>query len=110
MKVREPAARDWLKTGLYIALAIGTTIVSIALLFPLGPIGVILWLGVAVGSMYLLLRRHARSTVHRCPDCGQEFEIAVLTDFTSPHCHSKKHLRCPECGKRAWATILMRAD
>ncbi len=89
MKVREPVASDWLKTGLSIALAIGTTIVTIALLFPLGPIGVILCVGVAVGSMYLLLRWHARSTVYRCPDCGQEFEMSVLTDFISPHWHSK---------------------
>jgi len=109
MKHREPTGRDWLKAGLYIALAIGTIVLSMVLLLPLGPVGVILWVGAAVGAMYLLVRWHARSTVYRCPDCGHEFEISVLTDFISPHWGSRKYLKCPECCRRDWATVLMKA-
>jgi len=110
MRYREATARDWLRAGVYIALAIGTIVVSIVLLFPLGPVGVTVWLAVSGGTMYLLVRWHAKITAYRCPECGHEFEISVLTDFVSPHWCSKKRLRCPECGGRDWATILMKSS
>ncbi len=109
MRYRDVTPRDWLKAGLYIALTIGTMVVTMILLIPLGPVGIAAWLGVASGSMYLLVRWHANSTAYRCSACSSEFEISVLTDLVSPHWGSRKYLRCPECGRRDWATILMKA-
>ncbi len=53
--------------------------------------------------LLLLVRWHARNFAYRCPECGQEFEISVFTDFISPHGVGKKYLKCPRCQKRSWA-------
>lgn len=110
MPYREVTTRDWLKTGLFIALTIATVVVTWVLVVPLGAGGMVAWFAMSVASVYLLIRWHANTTAYRCPDCGHEFEISVLTDWVSPHWHGRKLLRCPGCGTRGWATILIQAD
>jgi len=110
MSYRSITAKDWLKAGLYILLTITLISVSAALLSQFEMTGIIVWLVIAAGSMYLLVRWHANSTAYRCAMCNHEFEIPVFTDLISPHFFSKKYLKCPQCDKRSWTTILMRSD
>ena len=111
MPYREATKTDqWRALG-YTLLTILAIVVTGLILAPLSwPVGLLVWLVIPVGSTFLLVRWHAHSTAYRCPACGQEFEIAVLTDLVSPHFRSRKYLRCPQCGKRGWATVLMRVD
>lgn len=108
MPYRSVTAKDRLKAGLYILLTITLIAVSAALLSQFEMTGIIVWVMIAAGSMYLLVRWHANSTVYRCAACNHEFGIAVFTDLISPHLLSRKYLKCPQCSKRSWATILMR--
>jgi DNA-directed RNA polymerase subunit RPC12/RpoP len=80
-----------------------------ALLIPrFWPGGLVVWLAIVTGSMFVLVRWHARSTVYRCAACGHEFEIPPWTDLFAPHVPDKKRLKCPECGTRDWAEILVK--
>lgn len=112
MPYREVTAKDWRKVALYILLALLVIAVSGWLLIPLAkPIGMIVWLAVIVaGALFFLVKWHARSTAYRCPACGQEFEISILADFISPQVPDKKYLKCPHCGRREWAAVLMKEE
>jgi len=110
MPYRSVTTKNWLKAGLYILLTITIVAGGAALLSQFEMTGIIVWLVIAAGSMYLLVRWHANSTAYRCAACGHEFVISVFTDLISPHFFSKKYLKCPQCDKRSWATILMRSD
>ena len=101
---------DWLKTLAYILLAFAVIAAGgIFLISQHWPFGLILWLLVFVGGVLsFLVRWHARTTAYRCAHCGHEFEISALTDFRSPHFPSRKYLRCPSCGTRCWAEILIK--
>lgn len=65
-----------------------------------------LWLIIVAGGLALLVAWHARNFAYLCPGCGEVFEISTLENFISPNGVNKKYLRCPRCGKRAWADIL----
>ncbi len=65
-----------------------------------------LWLIVIIVSLVLLVAWHAKNFAYLCPGCGEVFEISTLEDFLAPNGVNKKYLRCPKCGKRAWADIL----
>ena len=111
MPYREVTRRDWMKVGAYILLTIIVIAVGALALVPgARPLEMALWLVLFFGGLFLLVRWHANSTAYRCPACGHEFEISTLTDFISPHTTSKKFLKCPQCGKRKWATVLMKKD
>jgi DNA-directed RNA polymerase subunit RPC12/RpoP len=112
MSHRRVTKRDWWKVGGYILLAAAIIVVTARILIPVAwPIGFAVWLAVFVsGGLFLLVRWHAKSTAYRCPACGSEFEISVLTDFASLQLPGRKYLKCPQCGKRSWATVLMRTD
>ena len=110
MPYREATKGDGWRAGAYIILTIAVPVASAAMLIPVAwPIGFAVWLALfAGGSLYLLVRRHAKSTAYRCPACRHEFEISVLSDLASPQLPGKKYLQCPQCGKRNWATVLMK--
>jgi DNA-directed RNA polymerase subunit RPC12/RpoP len=112
MSYREPTPRDWGRTGAYILAAITTITGSAVILSPIvWPFGFIIWLVTApVGTLFLLVRWHARSTAYRCPVCGNEFEISTLTDLASPHAFGKKYLKCPRCGNRRWMQVLIKEE
>jgi DNA-directed RNA polymerase subunit RPC12/RpoP len=110
MHYRPVTARDWLKTGLLVVLMIAVTVVAAVLLSELGWPGMVLWAAVFLGSLLLLVKWHAANTVYRCQACGNVFSISMMTDAISPHLLDRKYLKCPECGKRSWATVLMRDD
>ena len=107
---RDPTTKDWVKTAMYVVIALIVIMGSALVLTSFSwPVGMLVWLAVFVaGSLYLLVRWHARATAYRCAVCGYEFTISTLLDLTSPHVPDKKFLKCPQCGKRSWAMILMR--
>ncbi|MCJ7617108.1 MAG: hypothetical protein MUO43_11295 [Desulfobacterales bacterium] len=110
MPYRDVTKRDWWKVAAYILLTIAIIVVTAVILIPMAwPVGLVAWLAIIVsGSLFLLVRWHAGSTAYRCPACEHEFEISVFTDFVSPQVPDKKYLKCPQCGKRNWATVLMK--
>lgn len=111
MPYRQVTKRDWWRVGVYILLTIVVITVGALVLVPgTQPLEMALWLVMFFGGLFLLVRWHANNTAYRCPECGHEFEISVMTDFISPHTTSKKYLKCPQCGKRKWANVLMRQD
>ena len=111
MPYREVTKKDWWRVGAYVLLTIVVSSVGARVLVPgTRPLEMVLWLVMFFGGLFLLVRWHANSTAYRCPECGHEFEISVLTDFISPHTPNKKYLKCPQCGKRKWATVLMKKD
>lgn len=111
MPYRAATKNDWLKVGAYILLTILVIAAGAAVLIPgLSLFEMGLWLVIFFGGLFLLVRWHAHSTAYRCPGCGHEFEISVLTDFISPHTAEKKYLKCPQCGKKRWATVLLKQD
>ena len=110
MPYRQPTSRDRWKTGLYILLTIIIIVVTGMILMQMfGAVGLVVWIAVFVaGSLFLLVRWHAKNTAYRCRVCGHEFEISTGTDLMSPHVPEKKYLKCPQCGKRSWATVLVK--
>ena len=65
-----------------------------------------LWIMIMAGGLVLLIVWHTKNFAYLCPGCGEVFEVSTLEDFISPNGVNKKYLRCPRCGKRAWADIL----
>ena len=112
MPYREVTRRDWWRVGGYVLLTVAVIVVTGAILIPVAwPVGLIVWLATFVsGTLFLLVRWHANNTAYRCPACGYEFEISAFTDFASLQVPDKKYLKCPQCGKRNWATVLMKKD
>jgi len=112
MSYRDVTRADQLKVLAYLVLMILFNVVTAVTLMPRAwPWGFIIWLLLCfVGSLFLLVRWHANITAYRCPKCGCEFEISFFTDFISPHFPNKKYLKCPRCGEKSWAEILMKAD
>jgi DNA-directed RNA polymerase subunit RPC12/RpoP len=110
MPYRKVTSRDWWRVGAYILLTVAVLVVSAVILVPMArPVGLFVWLAFfAGGGLFLLVRWHAHHTAYRCPACGDEFEISVFTDFVSPQVPNKKYLKCPHCGQRNWATVLMK--
>jgi len=110
MSYREVTKRDWWKVGAVTLLTVAIIVITAVILIPIAwPVGLVAWLAVIFsGSLFLLVRWHTGTTAYRCPTCEHEFEISVLTDLVSPHVPDKKYLQCPQCGKRNWATVLMK--
>jgi DNA-directed RNA polymerase subunit RPC12/RpoP len=109
---REVTKSDWWKGSRHILLVIVVIILSAPLLIPMAwPVGIVLWFLLPVcGSVFLLLRWHAGNTAYRCEVCGSEFEISAITDLVSPNLLDRKLLRCPQCGKRSRAKVLVKED
>ena len=112
MPYRDVTKRDWWRVSGYTLLTVAFIVVTAVILIPMArPVGIIVWLAIFVsGGLFLLVRWHAKSTAYRCPACDHEFEISAFTDLASLQVPDKKYLKCPQCGKRNWATVLMKKD
>ncbi len=103
----ESTREDWRKTFSYIAVLV---VINVIGTFFLLPAFWYIWLILIAGSLFLLVRWHAKNFAYRCPKCGHEFEISTSRDFISPHGSSKsigwKYLKCPKCHERSRATVL----
>ncbi|OIQ05910.1 MAG: hypothetical protein AUK59_02025 [Candidatus Altarchaeum sp. CG2_30_32_3053] len=104
---QETTKEDWIRTIIYIAAFVAIIIIGAIFLLP--AYGYI-WLILFVGSLFLLVRWHAKNFAYRCPKCGHEFEISAFIDFISPHGLCKgggwKYLKCPKCHERSRATVI----
>ena len=102
-RYREVFQSDWYGTALVLFAFIALIVVSSVFLLPSYWY---LWLIIIAGSLALLVAWHARNFAYLCPGCGEVFEVTALEDFLGPNGGNKKYLKCPKCGKRAWADIL----
>jgi len=112
MAYREVTGADRLKVVAYLVLMIFFNVITAVVLMPRAwPWGFIIWLIVCFcGSLFLLVRWHAKVTAYRCAACAEEYEISFFTDFISPHIPNMKYLKCPDCGEKGWAEVLMKVD
>jgi hypothetical protein len=94
---------DWIKPGIYMALCVVVVIAGALTLLPA------FWYAYAIlvaAALYLLVRWHSRYYAYRCPNCGNEYTVGIITDFINPHGFSGgltpwKYLRCPKCHQRS---------
>lgn len=99
----EVTEKDWYETALALLASIAVIVIILEFLLPGRWY---LWLLVSGGGIALLATWHARNFAYRCPACNRIFEVSTLEDFLGPNGVNKKYLRCPKCGKRAWADIM----
>jgi DNA-directed RNA polymerase subunit RPC12/RpoP len=66
-----------------------------------------LWMAVVFGSTLLIVVWHTKKFAYRCPNCNEVFEISVIDNFLGPNHITKKYLKCPKCGNRGWAQIMV---
>ena len=103
----ESTREDWRKTFSYIAVLVAINVIGTLFLLPALWY---IWLILIAGSLFLLVRWHAKNFAYRCLKCGHEFEISISRDFISPHGSSEgsgwKYLKCPKCHERSRATVL----
>lgn len=107
----ETTRKDWIRTISYSAIYCVAVV--------LGAIFLIhsywyLWIFIFVVGLILLVRWHAKVSVYRCPNCGNEFQISTITDLISPQgvgrtedgkFYGWKYLKCP-CGNRMRAVLV----
>ncbi|HET8686570.1 MAG TPA: hypothetical protein VFM18_07885 [Methanosarcina sp.] len=99
----EVSQSDWYATAQVLFAFIAVIVMSSVFLLP----GYwYLWLLIIAGSLALIVAWHAKNFAYLCPRCGEVFEVSTLEDFLSPNGVNKKYLKCPRCGKQAWADIL----
>ncbi len=102
-KYQMVTGKDWGKTAFL--LFIFVTVMSLSSIILFSEYWYF-WLLIVVGGMTLIVTWHAKNFAYRCPGCGEIFEVSAMEDFFGPNGVNKKYLRCPKCGKRAWAEIL----
>lgn len=98
---------DWIRTIIY--LVVFAAVIIIGAIFIL-PVYWYIWLILVMGSLFLLVRWHAKNFAYRCSKCGYELEISTFIDFISPHGLGKgggwKNLKCPKCHEKSKATVI----
>ena len=102
-RYRELKRKDWVITGLLVAVFAGVIVMAGMLVANRHPLGFAL---LVCALTFLLVRWHASNFAYRCPECANEFEISTFKDLISPHMAATKRLRCPQCGTRSWARAL----
>ncbi len=110
---REARWQDYLQVLQWLVVYLAVVILSAVFLTPqIPPLGFIATLLIFGVGLVLLVRWHARYTGYRCTQCEHEFEISTFTDLVSPQGTgpggSWKYLRCPKCGKRSRARVLVK--
>lgn len=111
MKMRT-TSQDWKKTIAYLVVYMVTIIIGAYLLLPNYWY---IWAIIVVIGLILLVRWHSQAAVYRCTNCGNEFQVSIITDFISPQGVGKdksgktygwKYLKCPACRKRMKSIII----
>jgi DNA-directed RNA polymerase subunit RPC12/RpoP len=111
MKI-DTTRQDWKKTASYLALYMTAVIIGAYLLLPNYWY---IWAMIVVLGIILLVRWHSKAAVYQCTNCGNEFQVSIVTDFISPQGVGKddsgktygwKYLKCPSCKKRMKAIII----
>lgn len=99
---RKPNRSDWQKSLLFVGIYVAT--ISIAAFILLVTYWYF-WIALVASGLFILVLWHKKSTIYRCPKCGNEFEVSFLTDLFSPHGASKEggwmYLKCPRCQNRS---------
>jgi DNA-directed RNA polymerase subunit RPC12/RpoP len=108
VRYREPNRADWIKSIVFLALYVGAITAGAFLLLPRGGAGAVSWAVIVLGGLLLVVWWHSRSVAFRCANCSHEFEISLLTDLLSPHGTDWHYLKCPRCGKRTRARVLVK--
>lgn len=108
----ETTGQDWKKTIIYLAIYMIALIIGASLLIPSYWY---LWVVIVILGLIILVRWHSESAIYKCTNCGNEFQVSFITDFTSPQGVGKdktgeiygwKYLKCPQCKKRMKAIIV----
>ena len=68
-------------------------------------------LGLVMGTSFVLLiivvfyayKMEIDAGYYKCKNCNHKFVPSYKEAMLAPHTPTKKHLRCPECGKKTWA-------
>jgi len=99
---------DWTKSLLFIGIYVAAISVTAFILLVTYWY---LWITLVTGGLFILVLWHKKSNAYRCPKCGSEFEISLLTDFFSPHGVTKDgggwlYLKCPVCSTRSKMEVL----
>ncbi|MDW7732362.1 MAG: zinc ribbon domain-containing protein [Methanolobus sp.] len=101
---RETTKADWHRTiGL---LLIFFTVIT-ASSFLLLPGHWYIWHSIVALGMLIIIAWHTKNFAYRCPNCGKTFDISIITNFLGLNNFDKKYLKCPHCGKRGWAKVLV---
>jgi predicted RNA-binding Zn-ribbon protein involved in translation (DUF1610 family) len=100
---REVTSSDWRGT---ILLLVSYSAAIIIVSFLLLPDKWYLWAFMIAVGTFLLISWHTKNFAYQCPNCGEIFEISVVTNFLGPNGGTKKYLKCPACAKRSWAAIV----
>jgi DNA-directed RNA polymerase subunit RPC12/RpoP len=101
---------SWIKIIVYLLLAVALLTLPFIVLVPEARWSALiaLLLTMMAGHLLLVIETHVRAGGYRCGKCGHEFQINALQDLIGPHTLAKKYVKCPQCGKRSWATVLRR--
>ncbi|RJS49669.1 MAG: hypothetical protein CIT03_02450 [Methanobacterium sp.] len=111
MKI-ETTKEDWKKTIIYLIFYLSSIVIAAILLLP---IYWYIWVLIIVSGMIILAFWHSQKALYHCTNCGNEFQISILTDLISPQGLDKdnsgktygwKYVKCPACGKRMKAPII----
>ncbi|HTY07857.1 MAG TPA: hypothetical protein VMF29_01705 [Candidatus Edwardsbacteria bacterium] len=107
MRFRPVTPQDSERSILVLAVFIGllAALLVATILFTLWPGYALLFC--AAGVLALTLWNVA-AYGYQCPSCQHQFQIGLFTAIGTPHVWNKKLLRCPACGKRDWASAIVK--
>jgi DNA-directed RNA polymerase subunit RPC12/RpoP len=103
---RCPTARDW--TIVAVAIAAFTAASLLIVLAGIPRFGLVAGVVAIVAALLALVRWHAWATAYRCQECDHEFRLSTMQDLLAPNMLTEKLVRCPACGRRTWASTLVR--
>jgi predicted RNA-binding Zn-ribbon protein involved in translation (DUF1610 family) len=102
-KYLEVTEKDWFQTTVALLIYVATLVLFSVLLLP---DYWYFWLLIVLAGLAVLVAWHAKNFAYMCPKCSEVFEASALEDFLGPNGLNKKYMKCPKCGKRAWAKIM----
>jgi DNA-directed RNA polymerase subunit RPC12/RpoP len=100
MSDKSTRKKVWYKTITYVVFFVFFLVAGGNFFLPLGGLGVLLWMVLAVTSLFLLISWHANSSVYQCSECGDTFRISfykIFLSFYRTDREGSKDLRCPQC-------------
>lgn len=108
IRYREPNKTDWAKSIIYLVLYVAAITIGPFVLLERGVIGPFFLAVIVLGGLLLLVWQHSRTVGYRCANCSHEFQVSLLTDLVSPHGMNWYYLKCPQCGRRTRARVLIK--